>query len=101
MTRPRKTGAEGEYQTAVAGPATGDVAIELRQTGGEDMIDMLPASASPRDAEGIDRAHLHRLYALIYSRVGNRKAAERLTSAVIMTALRRFDATLPEHSLVA
>jgi RNA polymerase sigma-70 factor (ECF subfamily) len=62
---------------------------------------MLPAAAMPRDAQGIDHAHLHRLYALIYSRVGNRETAEGLTGAAVMTALRRLDATPPEYGVAA
>ena len=65
------------------------------------MIDMLSAAATPLDAAGINHTHIHGLYALIYSRVGNREAAERLTSAVVMTALQRLDATPAEHNTTA
>ncbi len=65
------------------------------------MIDMLPAPATLLDAEGIDHTHVRRLYSLIYSKVGNREAAENLTRAVVMTALRRLDAMPAEHSIAA
>jgi RNA polymerase sigma-70 factor (ECF subfamily) len=65
------------------------------------MIDVLSTSAAPLDAAGIAHAQVRRLYALIYSKVGNREAAEGLTAAVIVTALRRLNATPPEHGIAA
>lgn len=46
-------------------------------------------------------AHVRSLYAFIYSKVGNRAAAEDLTSDVFLKALTRLDPTRPEHSSVA
>ena len=58
-------------------------------------------AAQPVDAEALYRAHVRPLYTFIYSRVGNREAAEDITSEVFTKALTHLDPTREEHSLVA
>ncbi len=53
------------------------------------------------DAEALYRAHVRPIYAFIVSRVGNRAAAEDLTSEVFLRALAHLDPTREEHSIVA
>ena len=57
--------------------------------------------ARPTDAEAIYQAHVRPIYAFIFSRVGNREAAEDLTSEVFLRALAHLDPTREEHSIVA
>lgn len=47
------------------------------------------------------RAYGRALYGFIYSKVGNRAAAEDITSDVFVRALTHLDPTRPEHSSVA
>jgi RNA polymerase sigma-70 factor (ECF subfamily) len=66
------------------------------------MADKLVAAAvRPMDVDDIYRAHVRALYAFIYRRVGNREAAEDLTSDVFVKALTYLDPTREEHSIVA
>ena len=66
------------------------------------MADERPAlAAGPVDVEALYRAHVRPLYTFIYSRVGNREAAEDITSEVFMKALTHLDPTREEHSLVS
>jgi RNA polymerase sigma-70 factor (ECF subfamily) len=66
------------------------------------MVDKLAAAAArPMDVDGLYRAHVRALYAFIYRRVGNREAAEDLTSDVFVKALTHLDPTREEHSIVA
>jgi RNA polymerase sigma-70 factor (ECF subfamily) len=62
---------------------------------------LVAAAARPVDVDGIYRAHVRALYAFIYRKVGNREAAEDLTSDVFMKALTHLDPTREEHSIVA
>jgi RNA polymerase sigma-70 factor (ECF subfamily) len=55
----------------------------------------------PVDVEALYRRHLRPLYTFIYSKVGNREAAEDLTSEVFTKALTHLDRTREEHSIVA
>jgi RNA polymerase sigma-70 factor (ECF subfamily) len=55
----------------------------------------------PVDVEALYRTHVRPLYAFIYSKVGNREAAEDITSEVFTKALTHLDPTREEHSLVA
>src|SRR5438105_13873273 len=55
----------------------------------------------PVDAEALYRRHVRPLYTFVYSRVGNREAAEDLTSEVFTKALTHLDPTREEHSIVA
>ena len=55
----------------------------------------------PIDAEALYRTHARSLYAFIYSKVGNREAAEDITSEVFTRALTHLDPTREEHSIVA
>jgi RNA polymerase sigma-70 factor, ECF subfamily len=55
----------------------------------------------PLDADALYRTHVRSLYTFIYSRVGNREAAEDLTSEVFTKALTHLDPTREEHSIVA
>lgn len=58
-------------------------------------------TARPVDADALYRAHVRSLYAFIYSRVGNREAAEDITGDVFVKALAHLDPTREEHSIVA
>lgn len=58
-------------------------------------------AARPVDAEALYRAHVRSLYAFIYSKVGNREAAEDITSDVFVKALAHLDPSREEHSIVA
>jgi RNA polymerase sigma-70 factor (ECF subfamily) len=53
------------------------------------------------DAEALYQAQVRPIYAFIVSRVGNRAAAEDLTSEVFLRALAHLDPTREEHSIVA
>jgi RNA polymerase sigma-70 factor (ECF subfamily) len=55
----------------------------------------------PVDAEALYRTHVWPLYAFIYSKVGNREAAEDIASEVFTKALTHLDPTREEHSIVA
>src|SRR5919198_4549816 len=55
----------------------------------------------PVDVEALYRTHVRPLYTFIYSKVGNREAAEDLTSEVFTKALTHLDPTREEHSIVA
>jgi RNA polymerase sigma-70 factor (ECF subfamily) len=55
----------------------------------------------PADADALYRAHVRALYAFIYSKVGNREAAEDITGDVFVKALAHLDPTREEHSIVA
>ena len=55
----------------------------------------------PVDVEALYRTHVRPLYTFIYSKVGNREAAEDLTSEVFTKALTHLDPTRKEHSIVA
>lgn len=55
----------------------------------------------PVDVDSIYRAHVRPLYAFIYSRVGNREAAEDLTSDVFVKALGHLDTGRQEASIAA
>ena len=55
----------------------------------------------PVDAEALYRTQVRPLYTFIYSKVGNREAAEDLTSAVFTKALTHLDPTREEQSIVA
>jgi RNA polymerase sigma-70 factor, ECF subfamily len=55
----------------------------------------------PVDAEALYRTHVRPLYTFIYSKVGNREAAEDITSEVFTKALTHLDPTRGEHSIVA
>ena len=53
------------------------------------------------DVDGLYRAHVRALYAFIYRKIGNREAAEDITSSVFLKALTHLDPTREEHSIVA
>jgi RNA polymerase sigma-70 factor (ECF subfamily) len=55
----------------------------------------------PVDAEALYRTHVRPLYTFIYGKVGNREAAEDITSEVFTKALTHLDPTREEHSIVA
>src|SRR5437764_15164398 len=55
----------------------------------------------PVEAEALYRSHVQPLYAFIYSKVGNREAAEDITSDVFTKALTHLDPTRAEHSIAA
>ena len=59
------------------------------------------ATSQMADLEAIYRAHVRSLYAFVYSKVGNREAAEDITADVFTKALTRLDPTREEHSIVA
>src|SRR5579859_1609309 len=66
------------------------------------MAEELTALASrPADADALYRRYVRPLYAFIYSRVGNREAAEDITSDVFVKALAHLDPTREERSIVA
>jgi RNA polymerase sigma-70 factor, ECF subfamily len=56
---------------------------------------------TPFTGEELYRAHVRPIYCFIYSKVGNREAAEDLTSDVFVRALSHLDATRDEHSIIA
>jgi RNA polymerase sigma-70 factor (ECF subfamily) len=55
----------------------------------------------PFSGDALYRAHVRPIYCFIYSKVGNREAAEDLTSDVFVRALSHLDPTREEHSIVA
>jgi RNA polymerase sigma-70 factor (ECF subfamily) len=55
----------------------------------------------PFDGEALYRAHVRSIYGFIFSKVGNREAAEDLTSDVFVKALVHVDPNRDEHSVVA
>jgi len=55
----------------------------------------------PLDADELYRTHVRSLYLFIYSKVGNREAAEDLTSEVFVRALTHLDPSRDEHSIIA
>lgn len=60
-----------------------------------------PMAAPVVDVADLYRAHVRPLYGFIYSKVGNRAAAEDITSEVFVRALTHLDPTRAEHSRVA
>jgi len=66
------------------------------------MVDGQPVRAAcPPDVDALYRAHVRPLYAFIYGKVGNREAAEDLTSEVFTRALAHLDPARDAHSSVA
>jgi RNA polymerase sigma-70 factor, ECF subfamily len=66
------------------------------------MAEEITALASrPADADALYRRYVRSLYAFIYSRVGNREAAEDITGDVFVKALAHLDPSREEHSIVA
>ena len=66
------------------------------------MSEELTALASgPIGVDILYRRHVRSLYAFIYSRVGNREAAEDITSDVFVKALAHLDTSREERSIVA
>ena len=63
--------------------------------------DVPALAARPLEAEALYRTHVRSLYAFIYSKVGNREAAEDITSEVFVKALAHLDPAREEHSIVA
>jgi len=57
--------------------------------------------ADSLDADALYRAHVRPLYLFIYGKVGNREAAEDLTSEVFVKALTHLDPSREERSIVA
>jgi len=57
--------------------------------------------AQPINADALYRAHVRPLYAFIYNKVGNREAAEDITSDVFVKALTHIDPTRDERSIIA
>ena len=55
----------------------------------------------PVDVDGIYRTHVRSIYSFIYSKVGNREAAEDLTSEVFVKALGHLDTGRQEASIAA
>lgn len=55
----------------------------------------------PLDVDTLYRTHVRSLYLFIYSKVGNREAAEDLTSEVFVKALSHLDSSREERSIVA
>ncbi len=53
------------------------------------------------DADALYRAYVRPLYLFIYGKVGNREAAEDLTSEVFVKALTHLDSSREERSIVA
>ncbi|HWE63513.1 MAG TPA: sigma-70 family RNA polymerase sigma factor, partial [Chloroflexota bacterium] len=53
------------------------------------------------DLDALYRAHVRAIFAFIYSRVGNREAAEDLTGDVFMKALSHLDPSRAEASIMA
>jgi RNA polymerase sigma factor (sigma-70 family) len=53
------------------------------------------------DGEALYRAHVRSIYGFIFSKVGNREAAEDLTSDVFLRALAHIDPSREEHSIIA
>lgn len=58
-------------------------------------------AARPADVDALYRRYVRSLYAFIYSRVGNREAAEDITGDVFVKALSYLDPSREEHSIVA
>lgn len=58
-------------------------------------------TADPVDVDALYRAHVRPLYTFIYGKVGNREAAEDLTSEVFTRALAHLDPTRDARSIVA
>jgi RNA polymerase sigma-70 factor (ECF subfamily) len=65
------------------------------------MIDTVPVPDAALNIGDLYRAHVRGIYAFVYSRVGNREAAEDITGDVFVKALTRLDLARAEHSLVA
>lgn len=63
--------------------------------------ELMALAARPTDAETLYRTHVRGLYAFIYSRVGNREAAEDITGDVFVKALAHLDPEREDHSIVA
>jgi RNA polymerase sigma factor (sigma-70 family) len=57
--------------------------------------------ARPADVAGVYRMHVRSIYAFIYSKVGNREAAEDLTSDVFVKALAHLDTGRNDASIAA
>jgi RNA polymerase sigma-70 factor (ECF subfamily) len=55
----------------------------------------------PADAEALYQAYVRPIYGFVFSRVGNREAAEDLTGDVFLRALEHVDPTREEQSIVA
>jgi RNA polymerase sigma factor (sigma-70 family) len=60
-----------------------------------------PPAAPAANVADLYRSHVRPLYGFIYSKVGNRAAAEDITSDVFVKALTHLDPTRAEHSCVA
>jgi RNA polymerase sigma-70 factor (ECF subfamily) len=58
-------------------------------------------SISAVDADKLYRAHVRPIYGFIFSKVGNREAAEDLTSEVFLRAIVRVDPGREERSVIA
>ena len=56
---------------------------------------------APVDGDALYRTHIRPIYGFVYSKVGNREAAEDLTSEVFVRALAHMDPTRDERSIVA
>lgn len=65
------------------------------------MEEQAAPAAQPTDVDALYRAHARPLYAFVYSKVGNREAAEDITSDVFIKALSHLDLAREEHSVVA
>lgn len=66
------------------------------------MAEELSALATrPADADALYRRYVRPLYAFVYNRVGNREAAEDITSDIFVKALAHLDPSREEHSIVA
>lgn len=64
----------------------------------------LGAESQPRangTADAVYRAHARAIYGFIYVKVGNREAAEDLTSEVFLRAVSHLDPTREERSILA
>lgn len=59
------------------------------------------ATSQHPDVDTLYRTHVRAIFAFIYSRVGNREAAEDITSEVFMRALTHLDPTRAEASILA
>jgi RNA polymerase sigma-70 factor (ECF subfamily) len=58
-------------------------------------------AAQPVTADALYRAHVRPLYMFIYNKVGNREAAEDITSDVFVKALTHIDPSRDERSIIA
>ena len=65
------------------------------------MMDTSHGPVAALKGEGLYRAHVHGLYAFVYAHVGNREAAEDITSDVFIKTLPHIDRARSECSSVA